>query len=110
MKFKILLTLLVALFSFSASYASFPVKRTVSTATEITTGDSTTTEVLTPIASAVGDNLVVGILLWFFLGWAAGHRWYYGKPILWNIVFILTAGGLGVWWIIDLINMITGRF
>ncbi|WP_317173264.1 TM2 domain-containing protein [Aestuariibaculum sediminum] len=82
----------------------------MTTATEITTGDTSTTEILTPIASAVGDNLVIGILLWFFLGMLAGHRWYYGKPILWNIVFILTAGGLGVWWIIDLINMITGRF
>ncbi len=106
MKIKFLLTLLVTLVSYATSYASFPVKRTV---TEVA-GNATTTEVLTPIASAVGDNLVIGILLWFFLGWAAGHRWYYGKPILWNIVFIVTAMGLGVWWIIDLINMITGRF
>lgn len=108
MKFKLLLSLMVFLLAYSTSYASFPVERTV-TSTEVTADNSET--VYTPITtSTVAKDLTVGIILWFFLGWAAGHRWYYGKPIGWNILFILTAGGLGVWWVIDLINMIQGNF
>ena len=110
MKTKLLFSLLVTLFMFSASYASFPVKRTasVSTDTEVTT----TNDVIEPVMAldAVQKDLTVGILLWFFLGAFAGHRWYYGKPVGWNILFILTGGGFLVWWVIDLINMINGDF
>jgi hypothetical protein len=111
MKIKFLLTILVVVLAYSTSYASFPVKRTVktNTNTEITTGKTET--VYTPITSSTaGQDLTVGIILWFFLGWAAGHRWYYGKPVLYNILFIVTLGGLGVWWVIDLVNMIQGNF
>jgi thiol:disulfide interchange protein len=55
-------------------------------------------------------ELLILILLWVFLGGFAAHRWYAGKPIGWNILFILTAGGCGVWAIIDLINIIRGEF
>ncbi len=111
MKIKLLLSLLVVFLTFSTSYASFPVKRTANSnaKTEITTGNTETE--YTPITSSVaGKDLTVGIILWFFLGWAAGHRWYYGKPTLYNILFIVTLGGLGVWWVIDLVNMIQGDF
>jgi len=110
MKIKLLLSLLVLLLTFSTSYASFPVKRTVKTNnTEITNGNNATE--YTPITSSAPEqDLTVGIILWFFLGWAAGHRWYYHKPTLYNIIFILTLGGLGVWWVIDLVNMIQGNF
>ncbi|MCF7567919.1 TM2 domain-containing protein [Sabulilitoribacter arenilitoris] len=100
--------MLLVLFAYSSSYASFPVKRTV-TKTEITNNSSEETYTAAA-ATAAQKDLTVGIVLWFFLGWAAGHRWYYGKPVGWNILFILTAGGLGVWWVIDLINMIQGNF
>lgn len=110
MKIKLLLSLLVVVLTCTTSYASFPVKRTIVTTASATEVNLTSTaEVITPIATAA-KNLTVGILLWFFLGWAAGHRWYYGKPTLYNILFIITLGGLGVWWIIDLINMIQGNF
>lgn len=111
MKIKFLLTLIVVVLAYSTSYASFPVKRTVktNTNTEITTGNTET--VYTPITSSTAaKDLTVGIILWFFLGWAAGHRWYYEKPVLYNILFIVTGGGLGVWWVIDLVNMIQGNF
>ncbi|MFH6769005.1 TM2 domain-containing protein [Gaetbulibacter aquiaggeris] len=111
MKIKFLLTLIVVVLAYSTSYASFPVKRTVqtNTNTELTTGN--TEIVYTPITSSTAaKDLTVGIILWFFLGWAAGHRWYYQKPVLYNILFIVTAGGLGVWWVIDLVNMIQGNF
>lgn len=113
MKIKTLLTILFVCFSLSMTYASFPVKRVVSTTSSATaelTTDSTITTLVSPAASVAGKDLLVGVLLWAFLGGLAAHRWYYGKPVGWNILFILTAGGLGVWWIIDLINMLTDNF
>lgn len=111
MKIKLLLSLLVVFLTYSTVHASFPVKRTKTTNvnTEVTANDSEYT--YTPVAApAAGQDLTVGIILWFFLGWAAGHRWYYHKPTIYNILFIVTLGGLGVWWVIDLVNMIQGNF
>tara|TARA_R110001583_G_scaffold179895_2_gene336852 strand:+ start:1106 stop:1441 length:336 start_codon:yes stop_codon:yes gene_type:complete len=111
MKFKLLLSLLLVLITYSNSYASFPVKRTVKTYNEETEVVNQKAEVTyVPLAATVAKDLTVGIILWFFLGWAAGHRWYYGKPAIYNILFIITLGGLGVWWVIDLVNMIQGNF
>lgn len=61
-------------------------------------------------ASDSGDRTVILLLLWFFLGVFAAHRWYARKPTGWNILFILTGGGLGIWWIVDLINILTDNF
>ena len=61
-----------------------------------------------------GDNeKLITILLWvvsFLVLPFALHRWYKKKPIGWNILFILTAGGCGIWAIVDLINIITDKF
>jgi len=57
-----------------------------------------------------GKSKTTLILLWVFLGGFAAHRWYAGKPVGWNILFILTAGGCGIWAIIDLIKIITDDF
>lgn len=66
---------------------------------------------LSPAAAASSsDNMVILLLLWFFLGGLAAHRWYAKKPTGWNILFILTAGGLGIWWIIDMIHILQGEF
>ncbi len=62
-----------------------------------------------PMSKSDKEMLIL-ILLWFFLGGLAAHRWYAGKPLGWNILFILTAGGCGIWAIIDLINIIKGDF
>lgn len=48
-------------------------------------------------------------LLFFFLAWLGVHRFYVGK-IGTAILFILTLGGFGIWWIIDLILIVTGNF
>lgn len=56
------------------------------------------------------DDKLALILLWVFLGGFAAHRWYAGKPVGWNILFILTAGGCGIWAIIDLINILRDDF
>ncbi|HEY5687602.1 MAG TPA: TM2 domain-containing protein [Yeosuana sp.] len=110
MKIKLLLSLLVVFLTYSTAYASFPVKRTVTTSsTEVTMND--TVEVITPIANTADRDKWVGVALWFFLGWPfAAHRWYYKKPVGYNILFILTIGGLGIWAIVDLINILTDNF
>ena len=63
-----------------------------------------------PAKDGGSDDKLILILLWLFLGIFAAHRWYKGKPVGWNILFILTVGGCGVWAIIDLINIITDKF
>jgi len=47
-------------------------------------------------------------LLFFFLAWLGVHRFYVGK-IGTGILYIITLGGLGIWWIIDLILIVTGN-
>jgi len=67
-------------------------------------------DALSPAAAGSADNKVVVILLALFLGWLAAHRWYAKKPAGWNILFILTGGALGIWWLVDVINILTDKF
>ncbi|HAT66483.1 MAG TPA: TM2 domain-containing protein [Flavobacteriaceae bacterium] len=112
MKTKIILSLVIMLMAITSSYASFPVKR--ATTTEVSTTNNISSEnetvLISPAAAAAEDKFVVALLLWFFLGGLAGHRWYLGSPVGWNILFILTLGGVGVWWIIDGIDILTKRY
>lgn len=108
-------------------YASFPVKNSSETSiTESNTNLNNMTEntelkkseIKKALKKANKENnskgmdteLIITLLLWFFLGGLAAHRWYKGKPTGWNILFILTAGGCGIWAIVDLINILTGKF
>ncbi len=61
-------------------------------------------------SSSLLDEKWLLVILWFFLGGLAAHRWYAGKPVGWNILFILTAGGCGIWAIVDLVNILTDNF
>lgn len=110
MKLKIILSVAFLLLFANPTFASFPVERTVQSSAQVSEHDTTEVVLESPAASALGDDLLVSLLLWFFLGWAAGHRWYLGSPVGWNILFIVTLGGLGVWWLVDGIQIITGTY
>ena len=72
--------------------------------------EETISEATDSSSSAIDNELLITLLLWFFLGFLAGHRWYRGKPTGWNILFILTGGGCGIWAIVDLVHILTGKF
>ena len=114
MKIKLLLTFFVCFIALSNSYASFPVKR-AETTTVTATDTAEVTEIeegvlYSPAAASGQKSKGIAILLWFFLGGLAAHRWYLGSPWYWNVLFIITLGGLGVWWVIDLIDILTGNY
>lgn len=49
------------------------------------------------------------LLLCLFLSGLAAHRFYVGK-IGTGILFIITLGGLGIWWLIDFIVIVLQNF
>ncbi len=68
-------------------------------------------EALSPAAAADSvDNKIIALVLALLLGWIAAHRWYAKKPAGWNILFIITGGALGIWWLVDVINILTDKF
>lgn len=56
-----------------------------------------------------GKDWLVALLLAIFLGTLGVHRFYTGH-IATGILMILTAGGCGIWWLIDVIIIATGNF
>jgi hypothetical protein len=112
-------------------YASFPVNNKKANTTEVVVNQDSEKQVAIDDAKLLENSkldkkeikriaknanksadteLIITLLLWLFLGGLAAHRWYAGKPVGWNILFILTAGGCGVWAIIDLINILRGNW
>lgn len=55
------------------------------------------------------EEYAPAILICLFLGGFGVHRFWVGK-IGAGILMLLTPGGLGVWTLIDLIMIITGKF
>lgn len=58
----------------------------------------------------VSDKSGIACLLFLLLLSLLGiHRFYVGK-VGTGILFLITFGGLGLWWLIDLILLICGAF
>ncbi|NQX78120.1 NINE protein [Gilvibacter sp.] len=108
MKLKFLLLFFALILAAPVAQASFPVQRTATVSVEAQSDENA--EVLYSPAAAGQKSQGVALLLWLFLGALAAHRWYLGSPWYWNLLFIVTLGGLLVWAIIDLIDIITGNY
>ena len=122
---KIILLLFLAAFLFAGNaHASFPVihktenvQHTVSIEKKQKFNNQKTNvlkkesnSIFPPSAPRVDEDMIITLLLLFAFGWLAAHRWYKRKPIFWNLLFIVTLGGFGFWFIADLINILTNNF
>lgn len=56
------------------------------------------------------DKRLLPVLLLFLLLPGLGiHRFYVGK-VGTGILYLVTCSGFGIWWIVDLILIVTGNF
>jgi hypothetical protein len=62
----------------------------------------------TPAPATGGKDWLVALLLSIFLGSLGIDRFYLGYTGL-GILKLITCGGLGVWWLIDLILIAAGK-
>lgn len=58
-------------------------------------------------SSSEGKSQLIALILCLFVGYVGIHRFYLGYTTA-GIIQLLTAGGCGVWTLIDLIRIITG--
>ena len=49
------------------------------------------------------------LLLAFFVGYAGVHRFYTGHTLL-GVLQFLTCGGFGIWTLVDIIFILTGKY
>jgi hypothetical protein len=112
MKFKMILSLLALLLTVNLSYASFPVVKAKKASTEtITSTDAEDGDVFySPAAKAAEKSQGLALVFFLTLGLLAGHRWYLGSPWPYNVLFIMSMGGVGIWALIDLIGIIAGTY
>lgn len=117
----------VSVINSSKSFAAFPITQTQTTiatdaeaVVEETVSQATTSTAATKVKAEKKQNFfskmmsklggksqIVATILCFFLGGIGIHRFYLGYT--WQgIVQLLTAGGCGIWALIDFIRILTG--
>ena len=100
---RILTFSMVALLFANQVNAAFPVNKAVET-------ENVTTAIQPTDASdtnAGGQSQIIALVLCLAVGGLGVHRFYLGY--IWQgVVQLLTFGGFGLWWLIDLIRIITG--
>lgn len=62
-----------------------------------------------PSTRQTDERWLITLLLCAFLGGLGVHRFYAGK-IGTGILMLVTLGGCGIWWLIDLIFIVTNQF
>lgn len=63
----------------------------------------------TAAASPEGKDWLVTLLLAIFVGQFGVDRFYTGHTML-GVIKLVTCGGLGVWWLIDIILIAVGSY
>ena len=66
-------------------------------------------KVLNSTSSTTSTDWLTLFLLTFFVGVLGVHRFYTGK-IGTGFLMLITLGGFGVWFLVDLILVVTGQF
>ena len=66
-------------------------------------------KLLDPSTTTSTTDWLTLFLLTFFVGVLGVHRFYVGK-IGTGVLMLITLGGLGVWFLVDLLLVVTGQF